>query len=78
MHQFAQVIRKHVSISEDPKLRKEWESHIRRTTAETFESSTRLLLSGQESVIATFCLIASRYIEPGLFKNLVWVVEEQN
>ena len=84
MHQFAQVILKLVSISEDPQARKEWESQIGRTIAETFVSSGRLLLSRTRPTqwtgvcIATFSLIASRYVQPGLFKSLVWVVEEGN
>ena len=84
MHQFAQVILKLVSISEDLQARKEWESQIGRTIAETLVSSGRLLLSTTRPTqltgvcIATFSLIDSRYGQPGLFKSLVWVLEERS
>ena len=70
MHQFMQVIGNRVSISEDPQAKKKV------GIANTEDNC--ILLSGQESVVATFSLTTSRYVQPGLFKSLVWVVAERN
>ena len=84
MHQFAQVICKCVSISEDPQAKKRLgitnkEDNCRDVCVVRVTTTIlvqRVLLSGLESVVATISLIDSRYVQPGLFKSLVWVVEE--
>ena len=43
-----------------------------------FPKIPKLRKDWESQNIATFSLIASRHVQPGLFKSLVWVVEEQN